>query len=136
MSRVVLAQGRAAERSLVSDLNTNFAALDDDRIVIRMTAVTEDTTFVVPAGYRINSIDIINTTANAVTGGVNIGTSAAGAQIVSAAAVGANAIVTTTLVGRLFAAQQTAYVSAGSSWNSASLTLIVILDQIALADPL
>lgn len=130
----IISRGRAGERTLAADVNENFAGLDDDRLVLRLETVTADTSFVVPAGYRINSIDIINTTANAVTGGVNIGTAAAGAQIVSAVAVGANAIVSTSPLIRLFAAQQTVHVSAASAWNSASLKVIVILDQISTAD--
>jgi hypothetical protein len=128
---IVLATGRAGERALVGNVNTNLADLDDDRITLRVTAVTADTTFVVPANYRISSIDVINTTANAVTGGVNFGTAAAGAQILSATAVGANARISPDPLLRHFAAQQTVHVSAVTAWNSANLTLVVILDQIS-----
>lgn len=128
---IVLGTGRAAERAVAANANANFANLDDDHVVLRLEAVTADTTFVVPAGYRISSIDIVNGTANAVTGGVDIGTSAGADDIVAAVAVGANATVHPTPLKRLFAAQQTVHVSAATAWNSASLTVIVMLDQVS-----
>jgi hypothetical protein len=126
---IVLGTGRAAERALAANATANFANLDDDHVVLRLEALAADGTFVVPAGYRLSSIDIVNTTANAVTGGINIGTTEGGDDILAAAAVGASATIHPTPLKRLFAAAQTVYISAETAWNSASLTVIVMLDQ-------
>ena len=79
---------------------------------------------------------IQNTTANAVTGGVNVGTTALGADVVSAFAVGANATVAIqgatllkTQFGTLTApAAQQLYISAATAWNSANVHVFVEFD--------
>lgn len=129
---LTIARGRAAERTLAADLNTNFENVDNDRIVLTLTGVVANTTFTVPAGYRISYFDIVNTTANAVTGGLHLGTAALGTQILNGHAIAANASQSVeTLLKRFFAAEQIVYISAGSSWNSASLILTVTLDQMS-----
>lgn len=127
---ITLARGRAAERTLAADLNTNFENVDNDRIVLTLTGVVANSTFTVPAGYRISFVDVVNTTANAVTGGLHLGTTALGTDIVNAAAVAANARVSfETIARRHFAAEQIVYISAQTAWNSANLTMTVALDQ-------
>jgi hypothetical protein len=126
----ILVRGRGGEKTLSADLNENFANLDDDRVVLRLENVGTNTSFLVPLGYRISSIDVVNTTANAVTGGLNFGTAEAGAQLGNSA-VAANAIVTHNPTQRLFTAAQTVHVSAASAWNSAVVNVIVILDQLS-----
>ncbi len=129
---LTIAKGRAAERTLPDDLNTNFVNIDNDRIVLTLTGVVANSTFTVPAGYRISYFDIVNTTANAVTGGLHLGTAALGTQILNAHTVGANASQSVeTLLKRFFAAEQIVYISAHTSWNSANLTLTVTLDQMS-----
>lgn len=129
---LTIARGRAAERTLAADLNTNFENVDNDRIVLTLTGVVANTTFTVPAGYRISYFDIVNNTANAVTGGLHLGTAALGTQILNGHAIAANASQSVeTLLKRFFAAEQIVHISAGSSWNSASLTLTVTLDQMS-----
>jgi len=86
-----------------------------------------------PAGAIITNIVIHNTTANAVTGGVNIGTAAAGAQVVSALAVGANALVTVpqaSILAQTFNSSgtpiaQQLFVNAVTAFNSASLNVTI-----------
>ena len=129
---LTIAKGRAAERALPDDLNTNFVNIDNDRIVLTLTGVVANSTFTVPAGYRISHLDIVNTTANAVTGGLHLGTAALGTQILNASAVAANASFSVeTLLKRFFAAEQIVYISAHTAWNSASLNITVILDQMS-----
>ena len=129
---LTIARGRAAERTLAADLNTNFENVDNDRIVLTLTGVVANTTFTVPAGYRISYFDIVNNTANAVTGGLHLGTAALGTQILNGHTVGANASTSVeTLLKRFFAAEQIVYISAHTAWNSASLTLTVTLDQMS-----
>lgn len=97
--------------------------------------VTANATVSIPAGYGIRDIWIINTTANAVTGGVRIGTTDGGSDVVVAQAVGANALVkvaNSALLTALFSrsAAQTLYIQAVVAWNSANL--IIVFDLISL----
>jgi hypothetical protein len=91
-------------------------------------AVTSDTTLAIPYGYAIAGIYIVNTTANAITGGLKIGTTAGATDVVAAQTVGANALVSVPyvdLLKRLFSmsVNQTLYIQAVSAWNSASITI-------------
>ena len=87
---------------------------------------TSNTTVVIPAGMAIAGIYIANSTSNAVTGGIKIGTTSGATDVVVAQAVGASALVSVsdaTLLKRLFSmsVDQTLYIQAVSSWNSANL---------------
>lgn len=98
---------------------------------IPLTAVVANTTASIPANCYIDSIFIENTTANAVTGGVRIGTTDGGTDVVIALAVGANAILVipaATLLKQVFStsAPQTLYIQTVTLWNSASLTINII----------
>jgi hypothetical protein len=87
----------------------------------------------VRAGFRIVAILVDETTGNAVTGGINIGTAAAGSQIVSAQAVSGSSLnIDCTLLKRYFSDTnpQTVYVSAVTGWNSASVNLKLILERV------
>ncbi|MCH7529255.1 MAG: LamG domain-containing protein [Candidatus Marinimicrobia bacterium] len=96
--------------------------------------ITADTTLtgVVPAGYRIRSITVEETAGNAITGGLKIGTSAGGTQVVNAQAVGASALVDCALGTRLFSltTAQTLYVEDVTAWNSASIDLYLEMERI------
>ncbi|WP_158933012.1 hypothetical protein [Acidisphaera sp. S103] len=88
----------------------------------------------VPPNGVLRAIYVYNTTANAVTGGINIGTSSGGAQIVSAAAVGANGLVVINGSALLSpynsaTAPTPLYISAGTAWNSAVLNVRFVWDQ-------
>lgn len=90
----------------------------------------------VPANAVIRAIYIRNTTANAVTGGINIGTAAGGAQVASAIAVAGNALVVidgASLVstGKYLSAtlNTVIYISAVTAWNSAALDIRIQMDQ-------
>lgn len=98
--------------------------------VTRLTAVTANTTFVVPAGFVISYIVVYNTTANAVTGGIRIGTTNGGAEVLAALAVGASAlyrIFDAAILLKVFSmsADTTLYLQAVVAWNSASLNVYV-----------
>ncbi|MCH7521407.1 MAG: hypothetical protein IIB42_06900 [Candidatus Marinimicrobia bacterium] len=86
----------------------------------------------IPAGYRIKSIVVEETAGNAITGGLKIGTSAGGTQVVNGQAVGANALVDCALGTVIFStsAGQTLYVEDVTSWNSASLDLWIQLERV------
>lgn len=117
------------------DDNGTLIVYDTSTGPLYKNAVTSNTTFVVPAGTAIESIFIVNTTANAVTGGVRIGTTSGAADVVVAQAVGASAVVhiaDAALLKRLFStsAGQTLFLQAVTSWNSASLNIRVTLKRL------
>lgn len=124
----IFKRGRQGER----DLSRNLNELDDDHMVVKLDAVTANTTFSVPAGYRLSSLDIVNTTAVAVGTGIRVGTAAGASDVVGATGVGANAIVTPALAKSLFSltAAQTLYLEAVTTWDGASLRVRAVLEQV------
>jgi hypothetical protein len=78
--------------------------------------------FPVTGLYKIE-VYIYNTTANAVTGGINIGTTSGGTDIASAQAVGANALVLVQDVVNITVAGTALYIETVTAWNSASLSV-------------
>ena len=97
---------------------------------IHSTAITGDTTWtsVVPAGFELERIVFENSTANAVT--INLGTSAAGTQVINGGAIAASTF-TTLLANKTFSrtANQTLYLSS-ADWNSASLVATLFFRRI------
>jgi len=98
--------------------------------VIANGALTPD----IPAGYVIRRVYLRNTTANAVTGGINIGTTSLGNDVVAALAVVGNAfalIPLTSVLKTAFSAtaSQTLFISAVGAWNSASVDVVIQLDR-------
>lgn len=103
--------------------------------IVGIAAQTTNDTVVIPAGYAIQSITVNNTTANAVTGGLKIGTTDGGTDVVVALATGANAILgipDATILLKYFstASPQTLYLNAVVAWNSASLDTNIILIKV------
>lgn len=87
----------------------------------------------VPAGAYIKMIIWQNTTANAVTGGMSLGTTANGTDIVAAQALAANALVFTTdalLLKRVFSATAGTplHFAPITSSNTANITITVVYD--------
>lgn len=86
---------------------------------------------VIPAGAYIQQIIWSNTTANAVTGGMSVGTTANGTDVVAAQALAANAMTFTTdalLLKRVFSATAatTLHFAPVTSSNSANLNITVV----------
>jgi hypothetical protein len=82
----------------------------------------------IPAGAYLQQIIIQNTTANAVTGGVSIGTTANGTDVVAAQACAANCLVfvtDATLLKRVFSTTTatTLHIAPVTSSNTANLTI-------------
>lgn len=100
------------------------------------SAITGNSTVIVPAGYSIDRIYIKNTTANAVTGGIKIGTTSGGTDVVNALAIGANynnIVEDSSIVAKQFfsdTANTTLYLQAVTSWNSASLNITLICRRV------
>lgn len=103
--------------------------------MVRSLATTANTTAVIPAGYIIDAIVINNTTGNAVTGGIKIGTTSGGTDVVLALAVGANSLQTVpdaTILKRVFSmsVDTTLYIQTVTLWNSASLDIYLTLQKV------
>lgn len=103
---------------------------------IKLTGVVANTSFVIPANAYIQQVLIQNTTANAVTGGVVLGTTSAGLDVATAVAIGANAITfipQSVMLKPWFStsAPQTVWISTATLWNSASLTVLIVYGQLS-----
>lgn len=99
---------------------------------IAATAITAQdfVSLKVPAGAYVHNIVVQNTTANAVTGGIKVGTTAGGVDVVAALTCGANCytfVADTALLKRLFSAtaSQQLSIDAVTAWNSASVDVTV-----------
>lgn len=96
--------------------------------VLRALGVTTAATLVLPANAAIMRIVVFNNTANAITGGLKFGTTAGGADVAAALAVGASAAIHMTdaaLLKSFFStsATQTIYIDAVTLWNSANVDI-------------
>lgn len=126
----VFASGYTSEQ-LIKQVN------DDSRGYVRkIESLTADGTYAVPAGYRLESIVINNKTANAITGGLKIGTTAGGVDVVAAQAVAANAfldVADSAILKRVFStiAVQTLYLRAVTAWNNANIDVYIRLSKLA-----
>lgn len=88
----------------------------------------------VPAGFQILSIQWRETAGFAVTGGIKIGTTLGGTEIVTAQAVGANSIgvIKDAVYGKKWlnpATEDTLYIDAVTAWNGAGINIQAILTQ-------
>lgn len=101
---------------------------------LRFTA-TADASFSIPAGYAMSEMYLDETAGNAITGGIHLGTTDTGNDIINALAVGASAIKhvpEASLLLRWFSrtVAQTVYLTAVTAWNSASLNVCIILNKV------
>ena len=99
------------------------------------TRLSANGTVVLPAGALATRIYFRNRTANAVTGGIRIGTSDGGTQVVTAQAVAASvqATIVPTITGYSLAQPQvdaTWYIQAVSAWNSAAVDILIDYDLV------
>jgi hypothetical protein len=91
--------------------------------------ITSGGSFVLPTNAYLVDILVTNTTGNAITGGLKFGTSAGAIDVVTAMAMGANALGVASVTGLLkkfFSSSQTIYYDAVTLWNSANVTIEVI----------
>ena len=97
----------------------------------RIATLTANGQIVLPAGVMLRRIYFRNRTASAVTGGIRIGTSAGGTQIVTAQAIAANAIVSVLpTIENYQATAQTLFVEAVTAWNGAQVDVFVQYEEI------
>ena len=107
--------------------NKNVSIVEGKRSV-RLTA---NGTVVIPAGVLLRRLYFRNRTANAVTGGIRVGTAAAGTQVVTAQAVGANAVASVLAsIESYSTSTQTLYIEAVTAWNSADVDVVVVYEEI------
>lgn len=96
---------------------------------------TSNGTLVIPAGHSIRQVDLVETNNAAVTGGIKIGTTNGGIDVVVAlpvAGLSIQSILDATLIKRLFsmASTTTLYVQTVTLWNGASITVYVHLNRL------
>lgn len=88
-----------------------------------------DFSFILPQGAHIIAISISETAGNAITGGLDIGTTAAGVDVASAIAVGASssfAVAQAAILKNIFTGSPTLFFTAHTSWNGAIINVNVI----------
>jgi hypothetical protein len=89
----------------------------------------------VPAGYIIGSITIENYGGNAITGGLKIGTTSGGEEVLAAYAVAGSTLYTVAdalILKRFFSvsASTVLYFQPATSWNSATVQITIPLDRV------
>jgi hypothetical protein len=107
------------------DSNTSVGTISTLKVVL-----SNDSSLTLKANSVIDCIKLTNTTSNVITGGINIGTTPGGAEILSTYAVDSNiftCINGVSLLKQSFLVDTLLYISAITSWNSASLTLEFII---------
>jgi len=97
----------------------------------RLTGITSASTLTLPAGYMLRSIAARANNANAVTGGLKVGTTLGGVDVLAALALAGSALSTgTALIGAVSAADRTIYVDAVVAWNSANVDLAFVMVKV------
>ena len=97
--------------------------------------ISANSTVVIPAGYSILQVIIENTTSNAVTGGIKVGTTSGDTDVVASLAIGANALFAipdATILKKIFSlsSSTTLYIQTLTLWNSANLNFHFVLRKI------
>lgn len=95
--------------------------------IARANGKTAAFTVSVPAGASVRAIHIRNNTANAVTGGLKIGTTLAGVDVVAAGPVVASALITVLplISANGIGVARTLYFDAVTGWNAANIDVSV-----------
>lgn len=103
---------------------------------IKLTGVTAaNTAITIPANCMIDDIIVVNTTGNAITGGLKFGTTAGAADVCASVAVTGTSIsyITDALfLKRTFStsASQQIFFDAVTLWNGASVDVTVVYKQL------
>lgn len=102
---------------------------------LKLSAIGSGGTFQCYANHKILGITIKNNTANAITGGIKIGTTNGGTEVVVGVAVGANVIfdfTDTTILKRFFSdsSDTTLYYDTVVSWNSANIDMVILFVEL------
>lgn len=98
----------------------------------KLSAKTSAFTYVVPSGHYIQYLMVNETAGNSITGGLKVGTTSGGVDVVIALTVAGSSlqiVPDATLLKRLFStsASQTLFFDAVTLWNSASIDVYIQL---------
>lgn len=101
---------------------------------LRVTAAA-DTSIYIPAGYFIQNILVEETTNHAITGGLDVGTTDGGQEVIAAMTVGGNSklsVADTALLKRYLSrtVDTLIYLVAHTAWNSASIDVTFMLSKV------
>lgn len=107
-----------------------FSLSNDYLQCLQVRNLTAASTFTLPIGATIQRFSFNNNTANAVTGGLKIGTTSGATDVVAAQAVAGSAYISTTDAATLkheFSSTATTqlFIDAVASWNSAAVDVYV-----------
>jgi hypothetical protein len=102
--------------------------------------VTGDTSFTLPKGYRVSAVTTKETAGNSLGGGMDIGTTDGGAEVVAAHAVSASTTAIATIVaagsigGTHTTADDTLYITDadGTGWDSAEVEVRVEMQRLTM----
>jgi hypothetical protein len=102
---------------------------------VRLRNLAANTTFNVQAGWAIENVYFSNGNANAVTGGIKLGTTSGATDVIAAQAIAGNAIghvAAVDLLKRYFSRStlQTVFVQAVTAWNSALVDLTITMRKV------
>jgi hypothetical protein len=96
----------------------------------KLGITANNSTIYIPATAHILLFDITETAGNAITGGLDVGTTLNGADIISALAVTASAAAfaapDAALLKRIFPTRQQLFIAAHTNWNGASINVNII----------
>lgn len=98
--------------------------------VINLRGIAAKTTISIGAGWTIDAIFFNETSNHAITGGMKIGTTDGGVDVVAAQAVAGNALSHVTaanILKRVFSrtAAQTVWIDAVTAWNTAVVDVVI-----------
>ena len=91
---------------------------------------TANSTFTLPGGAFIDQVMFKETAGNAVTGGIKIGSTSGGTDIVASQAIGASAqghVPDANLSIRVLPSRTIIYVQAITAWNNANVVFTVVV---------
>lgn len=102
---------------------------------ITLNSQTAANNFMLPANCVLREVLVFNTTANAITGGLKLGTTAGATDIITALAVGASAAAFTadaSLSKRFFSptSTQQIFFDAVTGWNSANVNIHILYENL------
>lgn len=113
-----------------------YAQNSSEQTILYTTGVVTLTADVVigtlPAGAYLRQVVVVNSTANAVTGNISIGSTANGTDIVASLVCAANCVAdapgTTTIAKSVFSttAATSLHAAAITAWNSANITFTIV----------
>lgn len=106
-------------------------SISPTELTIRLTAATVAGSFTLPAAASMKYIFVRNNTANSITGGLKFGTSSGGVDVMAALTIGSNAYAgSATLITGFQSTSRSIFYDAVTLWNSASVDIVIVYDQI------